>query len=481
MDCFFDKNMGKVGEECGVAGIYVNPQDDIQASFEVYHALYALQHRGQESCGIAANNNGVISYHKDLGLVPEVFDDTLLEKLGGQMAIGHCRYSTTGTANRDNAQPIVISHVKGNLAIAHNGNLINALALRREIELKGGIFRSSNDSEVIAYVIVRERLRAGSIQDAIKNAVRHLKGAYSIVIMSPRKLIGVRDPNGFRPLCIGRVNKSYVFASETCALDALGATFVRDVAPGEIVVVEDGKLTTTHCGIEANPAMCIFEYIYFARPDSVINGASVENARQEAGRYLALEKPVDADIVIGVPDSGLSAAVGYSKSSGIPYEVGLIKNRYVGRTFIQTGQQRRERSVKIKLNALTETLRGKRVIMVDDSIVRGTTGARIVSLLREAGATEVHLRISAPPFLHPCYFGTDIPNRELLLAHNHTEEEMRKIMGVDTLGFLSLEAVQKIAVGTSGGFCDACFSGNYPIEVPELMEKNIFERGINEC
>ena len=472
--------MGKLGEECGVVGIYVDPQDDIQPSFEAYHALYALQHRGQEACGIAANNNGVISCHKDIGLVPDVFDDALLEKLCGQMAIGHCRYSTTGTSNRDNAQPIVISHVKGNLAIAHNGNLVNALALRREIEWNGGIFQASNDSEVIAYVIVRERLRAGSIQEAIKNAMGFLRGAYSLIIMSPRKLIGVRDPNGFRPLCIGKIEKSYVFASETCALDALGATFVRDIEPGEIVVIEDGKLTAMHCGIKAKPATCIFEYIYFARPDSVINGASVENARLEAGRYLALEHPVRADLVIGVPDSGLSAAIGYSKSSGIPYGVGLIKNRYVGRSFIQPEQKRRERSVRIKLNALAETVRGKRVVMVDDSIVRGTTGAHIVSLLREAGATEVHMRVSSPPFLHPCYFGTDIPDRELLLAHNRTAEEMHQIMGVDTLGFLSLEAAQKIAVGASGGFCDACFSGNYPIEVPEFMEKNIFERGINE-
>ena len=475
-----DKMPWKLGEECGVFGIYVAEGDDLHPAFETYSALYALQHRGQESCGIATNKGGVISLHTEMGLVRDAFNPEILEKLDGNMAIGHCRYATTGTATRSNAQPIVMSHIKGNLALAHNGNLVNAQALRREIELNGGIFRMSNDSEVISYVIVRERLKTGSIEQAVKNAMNHLIGAYSLVIMSPRKLMAVRDPYGFRPLCIGKIENSYVFASETCALDTIGATFVRDVEPGEIVIVEDGEMRSIFCDKKERSATCIFEYIYFARPDSVIDGASVERARQEAGKHLAIEHPVEADIVIGVPDSGLSAAIGYSKESHIPYGVGLIKNRYVDRTFIQPGQSRRENAVRMKLNALAEVIRGKRVIMVDDSIVRGTTCARIVSILRDAGAKEVHMRVSSPPFLHPCFFGTDIPDRELLIAPGRTVEEIRRIIGVDSLGFLSIEATQKIAVGAHCGFCDACFTGNYPVAVPDKVEKNIFERRIGE-
>ncbi len=469
----------KAHEECGVFGIYADPSDDLNPATDTYYALFALQHRGQEACGIAVNNDGVISLHKDSGLVPDVFTDAILEGLKGSMAIGHCRYSTTGSTSRENAQPIKIGHIKGNLAIAHNGNLVNAMALRREIELNGGIFHSSSDSEVIAYMIVRERLKTTSIEEAIKAAMQYMQGAYSMVVMSPRKLIAARDPNGFRPLVIGQIGKSYLFASETCALDALGAKFVRDVRPGEIVVVEDGKLRSLMCGVEAKSSTCVFEYIYFARPDSVIDGASVERARHEAGKYLSLEHPVGADIVIGVPDSGISAAIGYSKCSGIPYGVGLIKNRYIARTFIQPGQNRREKAVRIKLNALSEAVKGKRVIMVDDSIVRGTTSARIVNLLREAGATEVHMRISAPPFLYPCFFGTDIPDSEALIAHNRSVEEIREMIGVDSLGFLSLEATNRIAVGAHCTFCDACFSGNYPVAVPEKTEKNIFEQGLS--
>lgn len=468
----------KVREECGVFGIAAPPGRDIAAAHEAYVALFALQHRGQEAAGIAVNNRGVIRCHKDVGLVSQVFTQDVLDSMPGSMAVGHVRYSTTGKQSRENAQPIAITHVKGNLAVAHNGNLVNAGALRRRIEMSGGIFRSSNDTEVLVYTIVGERLKCGSIEEAVKNAMGVIEGAYSLVVMSPRKLIAARDPHGFRPLCIGQLDGAYIFASETCALDALGAQFVRDVEPGEICVVENGELRSMHCGVQCKSSACVFEYIYFARPDSVIDGASVELARQEAGKYLSIEHPVGADVVIGVPDSGIPAAIGYAKFSGIPYGVGLIKNRYIARTFIQPGQDKRERSVRLKLNALRTAVEGKRVIMVDDSIVRGTTCARLVKLLRDAGAAEVHMRISAPPFRHPCFFGTDIPERSQLLAHGRTVEEMRQIIGVDSLGFLSLEAARKIAVGCRLGFCDACFSGEYPIPVPEQAEKNMFENEI---
>lgn len=468
----------KVHEECGVFGIAAPAAKQISAAHEAYVALFALQHRGQEAAGIAVNNRGVIRCHKDVGLVSHVFNQEILDGMPGSMAIGHVRYSTTGNQSRENAQPIAITHVKGNLAVAHNGNLVNAGELRRKIELNGGIFRSSNDTEVLVYTIVNERLKCGSIEQAVVNAMGIIEGAYSLVVMSPRKLIAARDPHGFRPLCIGRLDESYVFASETCALDALGAEFIRDVEPGEVCVVENGELRSLHCGVKCPSSACVFEYIYFARPDSVIDGASVELARQEAGKYLSIEHPVGADVVIGVPDSGIPAAIGYAKFSGIPYGVGLIKNRYIARTFIQPGQDKRERSVRLKLNALRTAVEGKRVIMVDDSIVRGTTCARLVKLLRDAGAAEVHMRISAPPFRHPCFFGTDIPERSQLLAHGRTVEEMREIIGVDSLGFLSLEAARKIAVGCKMGFCDACFSGEYPIPVPEQAEKNMFENEI---
>lgn len=469
-------------EECGVFGIYVNKDDlkTVSPAHETHTALFALQHRGQEACGIAVNNDGVIRCYKDLGLVNEVFNQKILDDMPGSIAIGHVRYSTTGMQSRENAQPVVITHCKGNLAIAHNGNLVNAGELRRDIEMGGGIFRSSSDSEVLAYTIVRERLKCGSIEQAVLNSMHTVQGAYSLIIMSPRKLIAARDPHGFRPLVIGKQQNSYVFASETCALDALGATFIRDVEPGEVVIVEDGELRSMQCNIVCSHTTCVFEYIYFARPDSIVDGASVAYARQEAGRYLFEEHPVEADVVIGVPDSGIPAAIGYSKASGIPYDVGLIKNRYIGRTFIQPGQKKRERSVRIKLNALRMNLEGKRVIMVDDSIVRGTTCARLVSILRDAGAKEVHMRISAPPFLHPCFFGTDVPDREFLIAYGRTVEEIRQLIGVDSLGYLSLEATNKIAVGARCSFCNGCFSGKYPIEVPDTIEKNIFESGIGQ-
>lgn len=467
-----------VHEECGVFGIYAPDCPEVSPAHDTYTALFALQHRGQEACGIAVNKRGIIQCHKDVGLVSEVFSQERLDAMSGEMAIGHVRYSTTGRPSRENAQPLAITHIKGNLAVAHNGNLVNAMELRREIELNGGIFRSSSDTEVLVYTIVRERIHAPSIEEAVLRAMQSIRGSYSLVIMSPRKLIAARDPRGMRPLCMGRLGNAVLFASESCAFDALGAEFVRDIEPGEVVVAGPDGIRSLHCGIEAPSAQCVFEFIYFARPDSVIDGASVERARQEAGKYLSIEHPVGADVVIGVPDSGIPAAIGYAKCSGIPYGVGLIKNRYIARTFIQPGQSRRERSVRLKLNALREAVAGKRVILVDDSIVRGTTSARLVKLLRDAGAAEVHMRISAPPFRYPCFFGTDIPDSSQLLAHNRTVEEMREIIGVDSLGFLSVEAARKIAVGCRLGFCDACFTGEYPMEVPDQTVKNIFESEI---
>ncbi len=397
-------------EECGVLGIFGAKTADVASL--VYLGLHALQHRGQESCGIAVNSDGVFSHYKGDGLVSEVFSPEKLERLGnGNMALGHVRYSTTGGRDINNIQPLVIRHIKGNLALAHNGNLTNSDEIRRKIELSGGIFHGSSDTEAIAYSLVSDRLTSSSTSEAVEKTMQTVRGAYSCILMTATKMIAFRDPNGFRPLCIGKTaDGSYVAASETCALDAVGADFVRDVRPGEIVVFskEGVQSITSHCREKEKSSLCVFEYIYFARPDSVIDGVSVHHARINAGKFLAREHPVDADIVIGVPDSGIDAALGYSQESGIPYGVGFIKNKYTGRSFIQPSQKQRENTVKLKLNAIKETVDGKRVIMVDDSIVRGTTCAGIIRLLRNAGAKEVHLRISSPPFKHPCYFVTDI-------------------------------------------------------------------------
>lgn len=472
-----------IKEECGVFGIYSEQRGAVAAS--AYFALYALQHRGQESCGIVVNDDGVMTAHRDLGLVPEVFTADALRKLGeGNMALGHVRYSTTGTQSRTNAQPLVISHIKGRMALAHNGNLVNAAELRDELELGGAIFHSTNDTEVIAYIITQARIGTPSIEAALEQAMHRIKGAYSLIVMSPQKLIAARDPNGFRPLCMGRRGSDVVFASESCALDSLGAEFVRDLDPGEIVVVDKKKglrSIRTHCTDSQKSSLCVFEFIYFARPDSVIEGASVHGARLRAGAYLALEHPVQADVVVGVPDSGLDAALGFARQSGIPYGIGLIKNRYVGRTFIQPSQEQREDAVRIKLNVLKETVSGKRVVLVDDSIVRGTTSARIVHLIREAGALEIHMRISAPPFINPCYFGTDIDSKENLIACKMSVQEIAKQIGVDSLGFISVDNTKKIAEGARCGFCTGCFTGRYPIEPPKDIRKDKFESRIGSA
>ena len=474
--------MGReIREECGVFGIFANGRTDVAAS--AYYALYALQHRGQESCGIVVNDDGVFNTYKDTGLVSEVFRPSVLEQLGeGNMAVGHVRYGTTGGNGRLNAQPIVVNHIKGRMALAHNGNLVNSFELRKELELCGSIFHTTSDTEVISYIITKERLTAPSIEQAVNQAMSRIKGAYSLVIMSPSKLIAVRDENGFRPLCYGKCDDgSYVVASESCALDALGAQFVRDIEPGEIVVFDKNgvRSITDHCG--KKQSFCVFEYIYFARPDSVIEGCCVHSARLRAGAFLALEHPVQADIVIGVPDSGIDAAIGFSRQSGIPYGIGFIKNKYIGRTFISPGQKSREDKVKIKLNPIPDTVRGKRVVLIDDSIVRGTTSARIVKLLRDAGATEVHMRVSAPPFMNPCYYGTDIDSRDMLIACNHTNDEIADIIGVDSLGYLSVDNVTKLALESKcTGFCTACFSGQYPTDIPSDTRKDRFESKISE-
>lgn len=455
-------------EECGVFGMYDLDGDDVASS--IYYGLFALQHRGQESCGIAVSDTegpkGKVLSQKGMGLVNEVFCAEGLEKLKGNIGVGHVRYSTTGASNSQNVQPLVLNYVKGTLMLAHNGNLVNANKLREEMEYTGAIFHTTIDTEVIAYLIARERLKAPTAEEAVKCAMRKLQGAYSIIISSPRKLIGARDPYGFRPLVIGKRDNSYILASETCALDAVDAEFVRDVKPGEIVMLDANGIQSDETLCHTRPAKCIFEYIYFARPDSYLDGVSVYDSRIMAGKILAQMHPADADIVVGVPESGNVAAMGFSAQSGIPYGTAFMKNSYVGRTFIKPKQSARESSVKIKLNVMKEVVRGRRVVMVDDSIVRGTTSERIVRMLKAAGAKEVHVRISSPPFLHPCYFGTDVPSCDQLIAHNNTVDEICKMIGADSLGYLDGERLHEL-IGGDTGYCDACFSGKYPVAPPE--------------
>ena len=468
-----------IHEECGVFGVYSQRQEDVASL--AYYGLYALQHRGQEGCGIVVNDDGVFTGHKGLGLVSEVFTGDVMKRFPtGKLAVAHARYGTTGGSNLANCQPLQVNHLKGKLALAHNGNLSNALQLRRELELSGAIFHTTSDTETIAYVITRERITAQSIQAAVSRAVDRLEGAFSLVMMSSTKLIAVRDPHGFRPLCYGKMaDGTYVVASESCALNAVGAAFEREILPGEIITIDQSGLTSDCRRCQAVPQKtCIFEYIYFARPDSTIGGVNVHAARVNAGRILAKTHPVDADIVIGVPDSGLDAAIGYSRESGIPYGIGLIKNKYIGRTFISPGQDHRVDQVKIKLSPVESELRGKRVILVDDSIVRGTTCARLVSLVRNAGAAEIHMRISAPPFLHPCYYGTDIDSRDNLIACNHSICEITEIIGADSLGYLPMDNLKDLCGGT--GYCSACFSGEYPTRIPEDTRKDQFEQKLSK-
>ncbi|MDP4093635.1 MAG: amidophosphoribosyltransferase [Bacillota bacterium] len=456
-------------DECGVFGIYDQESHDVARL--TYYALYALQHRGQESAGIAVNDDGTILYHKDMGLVSEVFNDVIMNHLKGKMAIGHVRYSTTGASMRENAQPMVIKYRNGQMALAHNGNLVNAVELRQKLEEDGAIFQTTNDSEVILNLLSRHRISSLNIEETIKKMIEEVRGSYALVILTPKRLIGVRDPLGIRPLCIGKLDNSYVLASETCALDAVGAEFVRDVEPGEIVLIDEDGITSVQTKVPGKSRLCIFEFVYIARPDSFIDGASVHVARMEAGRILAKEHPVDADVVVGVPDGGVNAALGYSIESGIPYGQGLLKNRYIGRTFIQPEQHQREIGVRIKFNAIKDTIYNKRIVLVDDSLVRGTTTRHIVQMLKNAGAKEVHMRITSPPYKFPCYFGIDISSKKQLVASSHSIEEIRELIGADSLGYLSLEGLLKTPLNSKCGFCTACFDGNYPMEVPEEGNK----------
>ena len=471
-----------IHEECGVFGIFEPTKKNVAQ--DLYIALYALQHRGQESAGIAVCDDGVITYEKGAGLVSEVFTKEVLQRLSlGNMAVGHVRYSTTGGNNINNIQPLVVRHMKGNLALVHNGNLTNADELRKKFELNGAIFHGTSDTESIAYSIVDNRLTSPSIETAIEKTMNEIKGAYSCIAMSPTKMIGFRDPNGFRPLCLGRSkNGGYILSSESCAIDACEGTFIRDIKPGEIVVIsKDGiESINTYVG-QRKHTICVFEYIYFARGDSYIEGVNVHDARVTAGKILAEENKIAADVVIGVPDSGLDAALGYSMASYIPYGMGFVKNKYIGRSFIKPSQEERRNTVKIKLNVVKSVVEGKRVILIDDSIVRGTTSKEIIKLLREAGALEVHFLSSAPAFKHPCYFGTDVDSEENLIACKYnSNKEIAKALGADSLSYLSLEGAHKLAKKEGLFFCDGCFSGKYPIDVPEGIEKNKFEQKISK-
>ena len=470
----------QIHEECGIFGIFSQNKQDVAST--TYYALFALQHRGQESAGIVVNDDGVFHAYKDVGLVSQVFDQSTLSKLGeGNIAVGHVRYATTGTCGRENAQPLVVNHLKGNIAIAHNGNLVNSAELRDLLEGEGSIFHTTSDTEVISYMIIKERIKTDSIEEAVLSAMDKLEGAYSLVIMSPSKLIAARDRHGFRPLCYGqKEDGTYVVASESCALDAVGAKKIREVNPGEVIVFSNYGIKSYSSKQKAKKTFCVFEYLYFARPDSEIDGFYVHEARKKAGRFLAENNRIIADVVIGVPDSGLDAAIGFSEASGIPYEIGFIKNKYVGRTFIAPNQKHREDLVRMKLNVIQSVVKDKRVVLVDDSIVRGTTSARIVKLLRDAGAKEVHMLSAAPAFLNPCYYGTDIDSRDHLIAVHHTVEETAKIIGVDSLGYLTIEQAKQLAGNNPEEFCVACFDGNYPTYEPIQTAKNRFECKISE-
>ena len=466
----------KIKEECGIYGIY-GMKDNEDVVTPVCVGLSGLQHRGEESCGIAVNKNGIIHFHKDLGLVSEVFTKHIQNSLPtGKMAIGHVRYSTTGVSKKENAQPMVVRHKKGNLAIVHNGNIINALELKRKLEDEGAIFTTTSDTEVICHIIVRERIKTNSIEEAVKNTMKIIKGAYSLLILSPQKLIAVRDPQGFRPLCMGKLGKDIVFASESCALDITGAKFERDIEPGEVVVVTNNTVKSEKFMPNERKGMCIFEYIYFARPDSIIDGINVHIFRENAGRCLARQAPVEVDIVAGVPDSGLDAALGYSKESHIPYDMVFTKSKYIGRTFIQNAQSKRKDLVALKLNPLKETVKGKKIVLVDDSIVRGTTITKIIKTLKDAGAKEVHIRVASPAFVGVCYFGTDVDKKDALIANKMTKEEIEKEIGADSLEYLSMDNLKEISKNCKiDDFCYGCFTGKYPIKVSKEIEKDCLE------
>ncbi|GAB7387770.1 amidophosphoribosyltransferase [Bacillaceae bacterium] len=463
----------KLNEECGVFGVYNHPD----APRLTYYGLHALQHRGQESAGIVASDGERLTNHRGMGLVTEVFGNEELQRLAGSMAIGHVRYTTAGESKLENAQPLLFRYRGGHLALAHNGNLVNAAQMKNHLERQGSIFQTTSDTEVIAHLIARSGYER--IEEAVKESLRLIKGAYALLIMTEQKLLIALDPNGLRPLSLARLGDGYVVSSETCAFDTVGAQYWREVEPGELIVIDgDGFRSERVCG-QTQRAICSFEYIYFARPDSDIDGINVHLARKRMGNRLFQEAPVDADVVTGVPDSSISAAIGYAEAAGIPYELGLIKNRYVGRTFIQPSQELRAQGVRMKLSAVRQVVEGKRVVMIDDSIVRGTTSGRIVRLLREAGAKEVHVRISSPPVMNPCFYGIDTSTREELIAAKKSVEEIREAIGADSLYFLSLEgmleAIGRPAHEPNRGHCLACFNGSYPTEIYEDTQAGIYE------
>ena len=453
----------KLHEECGVFGIFT--PDNKDAKHSLYYGLCALQHRGQESAGMALCDTdgpmGNIYHHKGMGLVSEVFHKETLDTLTGNIGIGHVRYSTTGQSCIENAQPLILNYLKGTLALVHNGNIKNAADLRDSLQKEGAVFRGTTDSEVIAYLIAKERTRCGTIEEAVTKVAGFLKGGYALIVMSPRKIIGIRDPLGLKPLCLGRRGNEYILSSESCALNAIDAEFIRDIEPGEIISITKDGISSDRSLCQCKHAHCIFEYIYFARLDSCMDGISVYNSRIKAGRLLAQSYPVDADLVVGVPDSGLTAAAGYSQESGIPFGLAFYKNSYVGRTFIKPTQKERESAVHMKLSVLPEVVRGKRLVLIDDSIVRGTTIAGLITLLKKAGAVSVHVRISSPPFLYPCYYGTDVPSNKELIAADNSPEEIARRIGADSLGYMKLEDLS--AMSDNLPLCRACFDNQYPI------------------
>jgi len=466
-------SLDKLKEECGIFGIVSHPE----AARMAYLGLYALQHRGQESAGIVGSDRKKLHLEKGMGYVADVFSEARLERLQGDLALGHVRYSTAGESAMWNAQPILIDSWRGPIALAHNGNLTNAGSLRHELERDGAIFHSTSDSEVILHLISRSRRR--TLQEAFVEALRTVQGAYSLALLTPEYLLAARDPHGFRPLCLGRVDKAYVVASETCAFDLINAEYLREVEPGEVVRIEENSLDSQAPLPREQSARCVFEHIYFSRPDSLVFGSTVNTTRREMGRHLAREHAVEADVVVPVPDSGVSAAIGYSQESGLPLEFGLIRNHYVGRTFIEPKQAIRNFGVKVKLNPVREILRGKRIVLVDDSIVRGTTSKKIVSIIRAAGAKEIHMRVTAPPIIAPCYYGIDIPTRHELIASTKSIDAICKFIGADSLGYLSLEAVME-SVGGRNDYCSACFTNRYPTEVAadsaaDARQKSLFE------
>ena len=469
--------MSELHDECGVFGIYSN-DGDMNIVEETYLAMYTLQHRGQVGAGIAVNNNGNMVYHKDFGMIPEALPETEVSRLGnGNIALGHVKYSSGEAVDHQNLAPLVMRYIKGQLALCMNGALTNYQVLRDDLNQGAAILQSDGDTEIVAYLIARARLNAETIEEAVQKAVAQLRGAYAIVMMSPSKLIGVRDPLGVRPLCVGKLGENYVIASESCVFESMGGEFIRDVEPGEMIVIDSEGFHSYKGKKAEKTALCLFEYVYFSRPDSVVDGVSVAMARQRAGMLLAKQHPVDADIVFGVPDCGIESAIGYSMESGIRYSTGLVKNKYIGRAF-NNRKNNSEYLMRIKLNALKYNIAGKRVIVIDDSMLKGITSKHIVELLRQAGAKEVHMRIASPLFKNPCYLTSDTTPKEDLIAAKKSVDEICEYIGADSLGFLSAGSLPEIAEGCKLGFCDACFTGNYPVDVSNTSRTDKYSQKI---